>query len=158
MREDVDSHLARDAALLGQHDAFAEGQHLHGELEIVGNLERQCESVVADVSHLGPDIVEDWLEAIEGGTSAAHHHAQLARFQRRNAAGNRGIDHVAPLRADLLRDGATDSGTHRAHVHHELALPNAREKTVGTIGYAFERFRIGDHYEDHICGVGNRPG
>ena len=48
--------------------------------------------------------------------------SQVAFFQSRDAAGNRSIDHVAALGADLLGHRATDSGTHRAHVH-DAACP-----------------------------------
>ena len=66
MRQHIDRDLARDAALFRQQHPFAECEHLHSQAQVVRDLEREGQTVVTDMCDLRADVVEDWLDPIEG--------------------------------------------------------------------------------------------
>jgi hypothetical protein len=86
---------------LGQQHAFAEREHLHGEAQVVRDLDRQRQAVVADVCDLRADVVEDRFDPIEGRASRPPSRS-TCRVEGRHAPGHWRVNHVGALRADLL--------------------------------------------------------
>ena len=70
--------LAGDAALLGERDRLAEGDHLDHQQQIDGDLHLAGEAVAADVGHLRPDREQHRLRPLERRRVAADHDRGLA--------------------------------------------------------------------------------
>ena len=150
MCEHVHRGLARDPALLGEQNAFGKCQHLDGKTEVDGDFHRQGQAVPSDVSDLGPDVLEQRFDTIEGGAVSSDHHRQLALLERHDAARHRRVNHVGALFPDLGRNCPADGGADRAHVDHDFAGAKAREQSVTSLRDRFERLRIGDHDENDV--------
>ncbi len=99
--EGPDGLLAGNAALLCQQHALRKREHLHGEAEVYGDLHRERQAVVADMSHFGSDVEKQRLDLLESLFSASDHHRQLSFGQSDHAPGNRRVHHVGPKRPNF---------------------------------------------------------
>jgi len=86
VRQHVDGSRAWDSALLREQHAFREREHLDGEAQVARNLHHERETVLADVRHLGPDVVQDRFDPVEGRLAAADHHRESALLESHDAA------------------------------------------------------------------------
>ena len=76
--ERLDGDLPVDSVLLGEQQALAEGDHLHLQAQVDGDLHQQGLAVRADVQALGADVEQDRLDSGEGVLAAPDHDRELS--------------------------------------------------------------------------------
>ena len=132
MGENFYRSVAGDATFFCQQNAFGESHHLGGKIQVDRDLQDKGQAVIADIGHLGPDVLQDRLHALESFAASGNHHRKFAFLQRDDAAGDRGVEHVGALFPNFGGERAADIRADGADVDEDLARRETGQQSVRT--------------------------
>ena len=123
-----------DPALLGEQHALAEGQHLHGEAEVGGDLHEHGLAVAADVRDRRADVAQDRRRRARTPPLSPPTITDSLPCSSVITLPETGASSIsAPRSRDALGELAARRRADRAHVDVDLAGPEPGEDPVGPV-------------------------
>ena len=143
-----------DAISLGEEQALGEGQHLHSQADVDGQLERQSLAVAADPGRC-PEYLQYRLGSGVGLLVPADHDGECARLHLGHASGHRRIEHGRPARPHAPSHLPARARAHRAQVHPDLLRGQTLEDPVAARADGLQHNVVGDRGQHDVCRFGH---